>query len=85
MVDPTLTETIAAAFAVVIFFILIVGLVTTLVHRLREIGQARTSSSADVDVKILMSGDVNVNRDPTIPDSPYAGVNEARELLQRRR
>lgn len=41
--------------------------------------------NAEIDAKIVVAESVNVRGDPTVPFSPYAAVNEAREARERRR
>jgi cytidylate kinase len=85
MVEPTIAETLAAAFAFVIFAVIIVLIVAGISLRVQRAMRREQKMNAEIDARILMAEHLHVHPDPTAPDAEYGAVNEARELLQRRR
>ena len=85
MVEPTLIETLVAAFAVVVFGFVIFALIAGISLRVVRAARRLQSLNAERDVQILMAENLHLHRDPTAPDAEYGAVNEAREMIGRRR
>ena len=88
MVDPTLSETLFSAFGVIVMMVVAIVIFAGISVRLMGWGKRVANagnSNAEMNAQILMAENLHLHHDPTAPVAEYGAVNEAREMLQRRR
>jgi hypothetical protein len=88
MVDPTLSETLAAWLGLIVIVATFILIIIGISVRAMRIGRRLTTPptlNAEIDARILMTDNLHVHGDPSYPVQEYAAVNETRELLKKRR